>query len=136
MAADRIELEITTPERLVLAETVDEVVFPAADGYMGVLPGHAPLLTSLQAGELSYRVGGTWSYLSVSTGFVEVLRDKVRVLADTCERADEIDGDRAERARQNALRMLQQKSEDLDIREAGARLRKAAARVAVSHRLR
>ena len=106
MAVDKIDLEVVTPERLVLSETVDEVILPGGDGYLGVLPGHAPLLTSLMAGEVSYRVGDRTRYLAVSGGFAEVLRNKVTVLAETCERAEEIDLDRAKRARERAEKAI------------------------------
>ena len=136
MAADKLELEITTPERLVLSETVDEVVLPGKVGYLGVLPGHAPLLTSLAEGEVSYRVGNRWTYLAVSTGFVEVLDSRVGVLADTCERAGEIDVDRAERARQGAQEAIRRQDAENELREANARLRRAVTRIDVSRRQR
>jgi len=136
MAADRLELEITTPDRLVISETVDEVMLPGTLGYLGVLPGHAPLLTVLAEGEVSYRVGNRWTYLAVSTGFVEVLGSRVGVLADTCERADEIDVDRAERAQQEANQAIKRQGAEIELREANARLRRAATRIGVSGRLR
>jgi len=134
MAAEKIELEITTPERLVLLETVDEVVLPGNQGYLGVLPGHAPLLTGLSAGELAYRVGNRYNYLAVSTGFAEILRDKVSVLADTAERAEEIDLARAESAREQATKSMSDRASDLEFRKAGVKLRKATARIKVKQR--
>lgn len=98
MDDSKIDLQIVTPERQVLAETVDEVVLPGAEGYLGVLPGHAPLLTALAPGGIFYRVGGRERRLAVSGGFAEVLRRRVSVLAETCERAEEIDLPRAEAA--------------------------------------
>ena len=86
-----LTLELVTPERSVAVETVDEVEIPGADGYLGVLPGHTPLLVTLQVGELWYRQGGRKTYLSVAFGFAEILPDRVRVLADTAERAEEIE---------------------------------------------
>src|SRR4029453_8150063 len=77
--------EIVTPERKILSETVDEVVLPGRDGYLGVLPGHAPLLTSLKIGEVEYRQGSEKSYLSLAWGFAEILPDKVTILADVAE---------------------------------------------------
>ena len=80
--ADRLTLEIATPIRLVVAETVDEIVIPGSQGYFGVLPGHAPFLTTLGIGELTYRIGRDEYYLAVSGGFAEVRDDKVIVLAE------------------------------------------------------
>ena len=99
---DSIELEIATPERMLVREQVTEVQVPGKDGYMGILPGHAPLLSQLGIGYLSYMAGGKKRYLSVHGGFVEVLPDHVRVLADLAERAEEIDVERARRAMQRA----------------------------------
>jgi F-type H+-transporting ATPase subunit epsilon len=92
---DTIELEIATPERLLVREEVTEVQLPGKSGYMGILPGHAALLSQLGTGFLSYTVSGRKRSLSVQGGFVEVLPDHVRVLANTAERAEEIDVDRA-----------------------------------------
>jgi F-type H+-transporting ATPase subunit epsilon len=92
---DTIELEIATPERQLVREDVTEVQLPGKSGYMGILPGHAALLGQLGTGFLSYTVSGRKRYLSVQGGFVEVLPDHVRVLANTAERAEEIDVDRA-----------------------------------------
>ena len=108
---DRLTLEIATPTRLVVTETVDEIVIPGSEGYFGVLAGHAPFLTTLGIGELMYRVGRDERYLAVSGGFAEVRNDKVIVLADTGERPDEIDRTRAERARERAERRLSGRSE-------------------------
>jgi F-type H+-transporting ATPase subunit epsilon len=92
---DTIELEIATPERQLVREEVTEVQIPGKGGYMGILPGHAALLGQLGTGFLSYTVGGRKRYLSVQGGFVEVLPDHVRVLANSAERAEEIDVERA-----------------------------------------
>ena len=97
--ADKIQLEIVTPERRVLSLGVDEVVLPSANGSMGVLFGHAPTLCELDVGEVSYRNGQDRTFLAVSGGFAEVLRDKVNILARTTEVADEIDLERAQRAK-------------------------------------
>src|SRR5215831_3235356 len=90
-----IELEVATPERQLVREEVSEVQVPARNGYLGVLPGHAPLLSELGTGFLSYSAGGRKRYLSIQGGFVEVLPDHVRVLANVAERAEEIDVERA-----------------------------------------
>ena len=104
--AEEIELEVATPERLLVQEQVDEVQIPAKNGYLGVLPGHAPLLAELSTGFLWYVSGGRRRYLAIHGGFLEVLPDKVRVLADAAERAEEIDVERARKALQRAQEEL------------------------------
>ena len=130
MSAEKIDLEIVTPDRRVIAETVDEIVLPGREGYLGILPGHAPLLTSLSIGEISYRVGGQMRYLAVAGGYVEVLRDRVSVLAETCEFAEEIDLERAQTARKQAETELAAVSGQAFGR-AAVRLRRAVTRVQV-----
>jgi F-type H+-transporting ATPase subunit epsilon len=135
MDALKIDLEIVTPGRLVLSETVDEVVLPGSEGYMGVLPGHAPLLTSLGAGEVSYRSGGRTRYLAVCGGFAEVLQHRVSVLAETCERAEEIDVARAVASRDRAKSEIgRADATEADVRHAGTRLARAEVRIAVAKR--
>src|SRR6187455_604277 len=97
-----LTLEIVTPDRALVTEQVDEVQVPGTEGYFGVLPGHAPLLASLQVGELWYRSGQEKHYLAIAFGFVEVLPDKVTVLAQIAERAQDIDVARAEAAKKRA----------------------------------
>ena len=92
---EKLELQVVTTERQIISEDVEEVQVPARGGYLGVLPGHAPLLSEMEMGELSYRQGGEWHYLSVFWGFVEVLPGRVVVLAEVAERAEEIDLERA-----------------------------------------
>jgi len=133
--ADRLTLEIATPMRLVVAETVDEIVIPGSQGYFGVLPGHAPFLTTLGIGELTYRIGRDEYYLAVSGGFAEVRDDKVIVLADCAERPDEIDRARAERARERAERRLSGRSdEEVDYSRATAALARALTRLQTAGR--
>ncbi len=136
MDALKIDLEIVTPSSLVVSETVDDLVLPGSEGYLGVLPGHAPLLTGLAAGEISYHAGGRARYLAVSGGFAEVLNHRVSVLAETCERAEEIDVARAREARDRAQAELARAdaTED-DVRHAEARLARAEARIAVAKRV-
>ena len=135
MNSDRLTLEIATPMRLAVAETVDEVVAPGVQGYFGVLPGHAPFLTTLGTGEIMYRVGRDEHHLAVAGGFAEVRNDKVIVLADTAERPEEIDRARAERARERAERRLSARSpEDVDFARASAALARALARLQVAAR--
>ena len=135
--ADRLTLEIATPTRLVAAETVDEIVIPGSQGYFGVLPGHAPFLTTLGVGELMYRIGRDEHYLVVANGFAEVRNDKVIVLADTAERPEEIDRARAERARERAERRLSGRGEEeVDYNRALAALARALARLLTAGRSR
>ncbi len=128
-------LELTTPTRLVVSEQADEVVAPGSEGYFGVLPGHAPLLATLGAGELTYRQGSREHHLAVSGGFAEVRDDRVIVLADTAERPEEIDRARAERARQRAEQLMSGTSrEEVDYVSCSAALARALARLQVSAR--
>ena len=134
--ADRLTLEIATPTRLVVTESVDEIVIPGSQGYFGVLPGHAPFLTTLGIGQLMYRVGRDERYLAVASGFAEVRNDKVIVLADTSERPEEIDRARAERARERAERRLAGRTdEEVDYTRALAALARAITRIMTAGRL-
>ena len=102
MLPDSLTLEVVTPERQLVRETgVIEVQLPGLNGYLGILPGHAPLLTEVGIGELSYRKGKDTYHATVIRGFAEVLPDRVAVLAEIAERAEEIDVDRARRRRQS-----------------------------------
>jgi F-type H+-transporting ATPase subunit epsilon len=104
--ADTFNLEVATPERLVFREAATEAQIPCKNGYIGVLPGHAPLLSELGIGYASYMAGGRKSYFAVHGGFVEVLPDKVRLLAETLEKAEEIDVQRAEAGLRRAQQQL------------------------------
>jgi F-type H+-transporting ATPase subunit epsilon len=104
--ADTLTLEVVTPLRLVVREAVNEAQIPVRGGYIGVLPGHTPLLAEMGIGALSYHMGGAVHSCTAFGGFVEVLADRVIVLADTSERADEIDVARAQAARDRALKRL------------------------------
>jgi F-type H+-transporting ATPase subunit epsilon len=133
----RIQLEVVTPDRQVVHESVDEVTLPGENGYLGVLPGHAPLLSEIRAGELEYAREGGHHYLSLSWGFAEVLPERVIVLAQTAERAEEIDVDRAQRAKQRADERLNRPNDpDLDMTRARAALARAMARLDAARRLR
>jgi F-type H+-transporting ATPase subunit epsilon len=105
--AETIQLEIVTPERLVVNEAVEYIEIPGKTGYLGVLPGHAPLISELAAGELTYRTGNQTKRVAVAWGFAEVLQTKVTVLAETAEKAEEIDTARAEAAKRKAEAELQ-----------------------------
>jgi F-type H+-transporting ATPase subunit epsilon len=128
--ADKIQLEVVTPERRVLSETVDFVNVPGSNGELGILPGHVPLISQLQTGVLSYSQGGVLHRLHVSGGFVEVNGDRVSVLAEVAERPDEIDAARARLAREHAEKTLSAWSgteEDFEI--ARARLERSMVRL-------
>ena len=133
--AERLMLELATPTRMVVAETVDEVVVPGSEGYFGVLPGHAPLLATLGIGELTYRIGRAERHVAVAGGFAEVRNDKVIVLADTAELPQDIDRARAERARDRAEQRLSGRSQDeMDYVRASAALARALTRLQVASR--
>jgi F-type H+-transporting ATPase subunit epsilon len=126
---DLLDLEVATPERELVHESVAEVQIPAKDGYMGVLPGHAPLLSEMGTGFLSYSAGGRKRHLSVQGGFVEVLADHVRILADSAERAEEIDVERAKSDLKRAQEQLVNPSVGVDPAVALEALAWAQARV-------
>jgi F-type H+-transporting ATPase subunit epsilon len=136
--ADTFQIEITTPERLVVNDQATELTIPGKNGYMGILPGHAPLISELSVGEISYRTASNQlKFLAVAWGFVEVLPTKVTILAEIAERAEDIDIARAERARQEAEEALKAagiKSET-DYSKAAADLARASTRIAVSKKL-
>jgi F-type H+-transporting ATPase subunit epsilon len=132
----KLRLEIVTAEREVFADEVDMVVAPGGEGELGILPRHAPLLTTLQPGVLRLKKDGAETLMAVSGGFMQVYRDRVLVLADTAERAEEIEEDRAEDARQRALTALQQGQRDGALQAEAARisLRKSLVRLQVVRR--
>jgi len=131
-----LTLEIVTPERALAHEQVDEVQIPGADGYFGVLPGHTPLLATLQVGQLWYRRGTEKHYLSVAFGFAEVLPDRVTILAQMAELAEEIDVARAEDERRRAHEQMARKPSDIDLEMARVSMLKALARLQVAGRAR
>ena len=130
-------LELATPTRLLVSEQVDEVVAPGTEGYFGVLPGHAPFLATLGSGEVVYRRGREEERLAVHGGFAEVTPERVIILAETAERPDEIDRERAERARQRAEQRLggrpaEGESGDIDFADALAAYQRALTRLLVA----
>ena len=127
--AETFELEVATPERLLVREPVEEAEIPLTNGYIGVLPRHAPLLGEVGAGDLSYSAEGRRRHMAVAGGFVEVTWGHVRVLVDSAERADDIDLARAEASRQRALDRLSSPKQDLDVARALKALERAQARV-------
>jgi F-type H+-transporting ATPase subunit epsilon len=132
--ADKLQLEVITPERRVLNEAVDEVVLPGLGGELGILPEHTPLISQLQTGVLTYRQGTAKQSLHVSGGFAEVLPDRVSVLADVAERAEEIDYARAQRAYQQAERLLAERAEGSDLEQASVQLERARTRMQLGGR--
>jgi F-type H+-transporting ATPase subunit epsilon len=133
----RIQLQIVTPDREVADEQVDEVSIPGREGFLGVLPGHAPLLTELQSGPLTYRQDRKEFHVAIHWGFAEVLMDRVIVLAEMAERAEEIDVDRAERARRRAEERLKKQGEaDAAVEEAREALRRAICRLETARHAR
>jgi F-type H+-transporting ATPase subunit epsilon len=130
--ADTLHLQIITPDKALVKEDTDQVQIPGKGGYLGILPGHAPLITELAIGEISYSVRGTMQYIAVSWGFAEVLPDKVTILADTAERAEDIDVKRAQEAKTRAEEALRQASPDLDYAATNHALRRAEVRLEVA----
>src|SRR6187431_596479 len=131
-----LTLEVVTPDRSVVTEQVDEVEIPGAEGYFGVLPGHTPMLATMQVGELWYRKGAEKVYLSISFGFAEVLPDRVTILAQLAERADEIDIARAEAAKRRAEERIAAPAPDMDYERARIAMMKALVRLQVATRAR
>ena len=129
--AEKFQLEIVSPDRSVLTEGVEEVVLPSVEGYFGVLAGHAPMLAQLAVGEVSYRLGQKRKHLAISGGYVEVLRGSVHVLARTAERAQEIDLERAMRAKEQARAALERDLGPDEFRRAEVRLQRALSRISV-----
>ena len=132
----KLQLQIVSADRALLNESVDEVVIPGFDGYFGVLPGHTPLLAVLQVGELWYRQGQEKHYLLIAFGFAEVLPDRVTILAQTAEKAEEIDLARAEAAKKRAEERVARPIVDIDAERARIALLKALIRLQVASRAR
>ncbi|MGA2005851.1 MAG: F0F1 ATP synthase subunit epsilon [Terriglobales bacterium] len=130
--ADTFQLEIVTPAKLVVKDAAEEAQIPGLDGYLGILPGHAPLITELKVGAITYKSGGTTHTLAVAWGFAEVLPDKVTILAETCERPQEIDVARAEKAKTRAEERLKSNSTDVDYDRAEDSLQRAETRITVA----
>ena len=131
-----IQLLIVSADRALVNETVDEVEIPGDDGYFGVLPGHTPLLAVLQVGELWYRQGSEKHYLAVAFGFAEVQPDRVTILAQIAEKADEIDLARAEAAKQRAQERVAGLAVEMDAERARVALMKSLIRLQVATRAR
>jgi F-type H+-transporting ATPase subunit epsilon len=138
MSANDIQLVVVTPKRQLLRESASEVQLPGADGYLGVLPGHTPLMTELGIGELSYHDlnGKESTHMAILSGFAEVLSDRVTVLAETAELAQEIDVARAEAARARAEKRLASGDTNIDWDRASVALQRALIRIQVAYKRR
>ena len=130
--ADTFEFEIVTPDKMVLKAVAEQMQIPAKNGYIGVLPGHAPLITELAIGEISYTAHGETHYLAVAWGFAEVLPNKVTILAERAERPEEIDVARAEQAKTRAEEQLRHSGPELDYQRALSALKRAEVRLQVA----
>ena len=129
---DTFQLEIVTPEKLVVNEAAEEAQIPGLGGYLGILPGHAPLITELAVGVITYRAQGVTKSLSVAWGFAEVLPDKVTMLAETAEHPYEIDVARAQKAKERAEQHLKSSDPQLDYARAQDALQRAETRLKVA----
>jgi len=127
-------LRIVTPARQIVREDSEELQVPGKEGYLGILPGHAPLISELKSGEIAYRQGQKTIYLAVSWGFLEVLPEQVTILAESAERPEEIDVERARAARERAERRLSHPDPDTDIDRAMISLHRALVRLQVAAR--
>lgn len=130
--ADTLHLQIITPDKRLVQDDADAVQMPGKSGYLGILPGHAPLITELKTGELSYIKGGNTQYLAITWGFAEVLPDKVTILADAAERAEDIDVKRAQEAKAKAEEALRNPSQEMDYDAVNYALRRAEVRLEVA----
>ena len=132
MLPDSIQLVVVTPERQLLSEAVREAQLPGADGYLGILPGHAPLISELGIGELTYKTtSGQSGLFAIIRGFVEVLPDRVSVLAELAERAEDIDLKRAQDALKRAQELIAKGGDNIDWDRASASLQRALVRIQV-----
>ena len=133
--AKKILLEIVTPEKIVLSREVDSLIVPAAEGYLGILPGHAPLVSQLDTGVASVKVDGEAEKMAVCCGFIEVMADKVTLLCDVAGLAEEIDVERALRAKKRAEERIAKKGADVDLIRAEAALKRSLARLGAAGRI-
>jgi F-type H+-transporting ATPase subunit epsilon len=132
--AETFQIEIVTPEKMVVKDVAEEMQIPGKNGYLGILPGHAPLVTELAVGEITYRKGGSTHYLSVAWGFAEVLPEKVTILAETAERPDEINVGRAQEAKQRAEEEFKTGETEADFTHAEDALKRAETRLDVAQK--
>jgi len=128
-----LHLEIVTPEKVIISQDVDTVVAPGSEGEFGILPGHIPFLSGIVPGVVRFEYQGTTASMSVTTGFAEILADKVSILVDSAEKAGDIDIERAERAKERAeKRLAERDKEDIDFTRAQIALRRAITRIKVA----
>lgn len=130
--ADTFQLEVVTPEKKVVDTPAEEVQIPGKNGYLGILPGHAPLITELSVGEITYRDNSGEQRLAVAWGFAEVLPEKVTILAETAERPSEIDVERARKAKERAEQRLTSGDTTVDVERALGALQRAESRLDVA----
>ncbi len=130
--ADTFEFEIVTPDKMVLKDVAEQMQIPGKNGYLGILPGHAPLITELSIGEISYTLRGETKYIALAWGFAEVLPDKVTILAEAAERPEEIDVARAQEAKKRAEQRLQANGPELDYQRALNAVKRAEVRLQVA----
>jgi F-type H+-transporting ATPase subunit epsilon len=127
--ADSFQLEIVTPEKMVVKDHAEEMQIPGKNGYLGILPGHAPLISELSVGQISYRNGSETHYLCVAWGFAEVLPHKVTILAETAERGEDVDCERAQKAKERAEKRLSSADPEVDVPRAQDALARANSRL-------
>jgi F-type H+-transporting ATPase subunit epsilon len=130
--ANTFQLEIVTPVKLMVRDAAEEAQIPGLSGYLGILPGHAPLITELAVGVITYKASGVTYTLSVAWGFMEVLQDKVTILAETAERPHEIDVERAQKAKGRAEQRLKSNDPQIDYTRAEDALQRAETRLNVA----
>jgi F-type H+-transporting ATPase subunit epsilon len=130
--ANTFQLEIVTPSRLLVKDAAEEAQIPGLGGYLGILPGHAPLITELAVGVITYKASGATHTLSVAWGFMEVLPDKVTILAEAAERPQEIDVERAQKAKDRAEQRLKSSDPQVDFTRAEDALQRAETRLNVA----
>ena len=131
---DTFQLQIVTPEKKVVDTAATEAQIPGKNGYLGVLPGHAPLITELAVGEVTFHAGAEEQRLAVAWGFAEVLPDKVTILAETAERPSEIDVDRARKSKEHAEQLLTSGDPNVDVERTLDSLHKAETRLQVAEK--
>jgi F-type H+-transporting ATPase subunit epsilon len=130
VAGQSIRLEVITPERVILGEDTESLIVPGARGYIGVLPGHAPMVVGLRIGLVKYKQAGTYKRLAVAGGFFEVVHEKAVILAETAERAEEIDVERAKASLERARkRLVARRQSDIDVARAELALKRAVTRL-------
>jgi F-type H+-transporting ATPase subunit epsilon len=130
--ADTFKLEIVTPEKRVVDTAAEEMQIPGKNGYLGILPGHAPLITELAVGEITFRENSNEQRLAVAWGFAEVLPNKVTILAETAERPSEIDVERARKSKERAEQLLSSGDATVDVERALDALHRADTRLEVA----